>query len=807
VLVALAIAAQLSIVAHAPDSAYACEAIDVSVAVGNAGTGTPQLTAPTFRPFDVLRSTMRVENRSGRQRSFFMREYRYTITTDRVGSFTIPPFEAMLGGERVRSQPVVISLRPMRARALPSVVARARIDTSAGMNLGSSTSADTVYVGQQATYEVAVFLNQTVRDRLRRNPTFYPPEMQAMLAYDLPAPSRATRERVGSQCFDALVYRRALFPLVPGRLVIPPAQLVYSTGLSSSSLFSREESHELQTDSVTIVAIDPPQSGRPAEYAGAVGEMRLAATIDSGAMRVGDPMLVTLKVSGTGNVKLFPRPTVRVPWAGLVAADERVSVDSTSSRIGGTKEFDWVLTPRVAGEFDVPPVRYGYFDPSSRRYEVAVSSGTRLRVAPGALANSDTGQVESALPIRIGYGGPAWPPLQSQPVFWLAMLLAPLPALVTAVRRRGTTPLSKGKPAPDPMRALITAAARDAVALRRQFVKALAQRLGCNPEDFTHPGALDRALRRAGVSEDTATRAEALLRVLDSAAYASTGGLPQNAAREASGVAVAVDTEALRRSELPLWIPALVAAVVLAGAAYAASNDPAAPHFARGVSAYIRHDYPAAQVAFETAVELAPTAGDAWANYGTAAWSATDTASAVFAWRQGLSLDPNASDLQQYINLPREVGMTSPGWVPGLPRNAAVWLFGLLWISAWVIAWGARRQWSWRHAPAVADWTGRLALPLGACALIVGLMAIEIESRTAGNQLAVIQRAGQLTSDPALGMDRGPAVGTGEIVRIVGRRGVWSRVEATEDRDGWIASSQLLPLSDRRPPRTPLSTP
>ena len=790
------VAAQLSIVAHAPDSVYACEAVDLTVAVASAATSIPHLTAPAFRPFDVLRSTSRLDAR-GRQRQVVTREYRYTITTDRVGQFSIPAFEASVGGERARSNPVVIAVRPMRARGLPSVVARARIDTSAGMNLGASTSADTVYVGQQATYEVAVFLNQTVRERLRRNPTFYPPEMQAMLAYDLPAPSRASRERVGSQCFDALVYRRALFPLVPGRIVIPPAQLVYSTGLSSSSLFSREESHELQTDSVAIVAIEPPQGGRPAEFSGAVGAVRVEADLDATASRVGDPMLITLRVAGTGNVKLFPRPTVRVPWGGLVAADERVTVDSTSARIGGAKEFDWVLTPRIAGEFDVPPVRYGYFDPSSRRYQVAVASGTRVRVAAGALASADTGQVESAVPIRVSYRGQAWAPPQSQPVFWLAMLLAPLPALVTTVRQRGNAPLRKT--APDPMRALITATARDAVALRRQFVKALALRLGCNPEDFTHPGALDRALRKAGVSEETATRAETLLRVLDAAAYAGTGVLPQNAAREASGVAVAVDTEALRRSELPLWIPAVVMALILGGAAYAAANDPAAAHFARGVSEYVRTEYAPAQQSFGAAVELAPMSADAWANYGTAAWSAADTASAVFGWRQGLALDPNASDLQQYLAFPREVGMTSPGWVPALPRSAAVWLFGVLWVAAWLVAWAARRRWSWRHAPAVTDLAGRLALPVGACALMVGLMAIEVESRTAGKHLAVVRHASQLTSDPALGMDRGPIVGTGEIVRIVGRRGVWARVEATDDRDGWIASSQLLLVSDRRP--------
>jgi tetratricopeptide (TPR) repeat protein len=795
VLVVLGIATQLAIVAHAPDTVHACDAVDVSVAVSSSGSIVPRVTAPSFRPFDLLRNTNpHIEYRSRLERSSMLAEFRYTITTDRAGTYTIPPFEARLGEERVLSQPLVIAVRPSRVRGVPSVVARARIDTSSGLELASAAAAETVYVGQQATYEVAVFLNQTVRERLRRNPTFYPPEMQAMLAYDLPAPSRAARERVGSQCFDALVYRRALFPLVAGRLVIPPAQLVYSTGLSSSSLFSREESHELQTDSVTIIAVEPPVSGRPTEYSGAVGDLRLESELDSTRSRVGDPLLVTVRVAGTGNVKLFPRPVIRVPWAGLVAADERVRIDSNNARVGGSKEFDWVLTPRIAGEFDVPPVRYGYFDPARRRYEIASTPAGRMRVGPGVLASADTGQAESALAIRTSYGGPAWQPLHAQPLFWLAMLIAPLPALVGRARRR-TAAAQRAAP-PDPMRVLMHSAARDAVTLRRQFVKGLAQRLGCNPEDFTHPGALERALRRAGVSSVTSARAESLLRALDAAAYAGQARLPQDATRAARAIAAAVNVEALRRVELPFSVPAILLAVSVVAAGSAMAADPAAEHFARGVSAYMRHDYGSAQTAFGVAAELSPRSADAWANFGTAAWSRADTAAALLGWRQGLAIEPAASDLQHYVKAIRDLGPTAPGWVPPLPRDAAVWLFAALWFAGWTIAWLAQRPRAWQPS-----WLGRFSLPMIVCSMIVGVIAIEVQTLVSGTRLAVVRRTTPLTTDPAIGMDRGPAVGTGEIVRIVGRRGAWTRVEAAEDRDGWIAASQLLLVADRRPSR------
>ena len=49
----LIVAAQIAIVAHAPDSASTCEAIEISVAVSAPGNQVPRLIPPSFAPFDV----------------------------------------------------------------------------------------------------------------------------------------------------------------------------------------------------------------------------------------------------------------------------------------------------------------------------------------------------------------------------------------------------------------------------------------------------------------------------------------------------------------------------------------------------------------------------------------------------------------------------------------------------------------------------------------------------------------------------------------------------------------------------------
>ena len=52
-----AVIAQLAIVAHAPDSAFACDAVEVSVAISAPARSFPRLIAPSFAPFDLLRNS------------------------------------------------------------------------------------------------------------------------------------------------------------------------------------------------------------------------------------------------------------------------------------------------------------------------------------------------------------------------------------------------------------------------------------------------------------------------------------------------------------------------------------------------------------------------------------------------------------------------------------------------------------------------------------------------------------------------------------------------------------------------------
>lgn len=245
---------------------------------------------------------------------------------------------------------------------------------------------DTVYVGQQVTYEATTAVDDVARTRLRSNPNYTPSDVSGATIYDFPFDlSLVDDTTIRGAHYRRFVFRRALFPLAPGPLVIPPSTLQYTLP-EVDGYFAPSRTTTVTSDSTVVTAVPLPTAGRPLDFLGAVGDFRDTLLLDTSPWRVGDPRTVTLRVMGLGNLKLLPRPDLVVPWGTVTPADERVAWDSAGIAVRGSKEFDWIVTPRVAGDMVFPELRYEYFDPSTRRYLAAVTPSTRVNITAAGVA-------------------------------------------------------------------------------------------------------------------------------------------------------------------------------------------------------------------------------------------------------------------------------------------------------------------------------------------------------------------------------------------------------------------------------------
>ena len=632
---------------------------------------------------------------------------------------------------------------------------------------------DTVYVGQQITYTLGVQIPADIRQRLRRNPEFVPPEPRAMLAYDLPL-ARSTNPGAD---VEVHTFRRALFVLTPGRYQIGASRLTYALP-QSTSFFSREEERSIRSEAVSFVAINPPQRGRPPGWLGAVGQWTATSRVEPGAPRVGDPFVLVLRLSGTGNATLLPRPPLEMSWADVVSQDERVVLDSTPTLLGGSKEFAWLVTPREAGQQRVPEIDYAYFDPNARRYVVTRSSalmvsvrpGTLVEVPPRATATADT----IPLPLRSSLLGPSVLALPGGHWWlWIAVMV-PLPWLLLRTIPRARARQGGQQP-------MTTAATTRAVL--EQGVRA---RTGLDIAAFTAPGALAAALRLEGVTAETAAEAESLRDACDAQGFGGARASRDDSTLHARATAMLVRlrTEA-RRHVLPLLLCVSIGALGACVPAPAAS-EAAQQAFAEMRTAYVGRDYPRARDAAMRAARAAPRDAAAWANLGAAAWQASDTAAAVLGWQRALRLDPQDGEIRRAlrrVRAPQHRGAARVWPVPPLPLAIAAF-------TVWCLGWGLMTLAARRRA----------RTPRGALALIVvgaalGAGAWWLDTTAAARRLVVIAEPTPIRALPALGADPGAMPLTGEVARVLERRGVWLHIQLDGGRTGWYPTERTWSLA------------
>lgn len=243
-------------------------------------------------------------------------------------------------------------------------------------------SPDTVYVGQQATYDAVVLVPHSVIPRMSANPIYLPSEIRGASIYEFLFDStRLDDIDLRGTRYKRIVFRRGLFPLSVGTLQIAPATVTYSLTESRNGR-SQSIDRSLESESVSLVVLPLPGRGRPLEFSGAVGQFSDTAFIDNANPTVGEPVTLTLRVLGAGDINHLPRPLLSLEWASVIESEERVLWDSTGSFVRGYKEFEWILTPTVVGELFIPSIRFEYFDPGSKNYSAATTRPISVQVRP-----------------------------------------------------------------------------------------------------------------------------------------------------------------------------------------------------------------------------------------------------------------------------------------------------------------------------------------------------------------------------------------------------------------------------------------
>lgn len=162
----------------------------------------------------------------------------------------------------------------------------------------------------------------------------------------------------------------------------------------------------LQTATVSFESKSLPEQGKPASFNGAVGDYSFKASIDRDELSTNEAFTLTMTVSGNGNVELVNLPDPVFP-PDFEVYDPKVTsqIDANGQGMSGTKKAEYLVIPRRAGNFSIPPIEFSYFNPSKGQYTTLSAPGTSLKVNKGVGDESSEGGVYASNQEGIKYLG------------------------------------------------------------------------------------------------------------------------------------------------------------------------------------------------------------------------------------------------------------------------------------------------------------------------------------------------------------------------------------------------------------------
>ena len=695
----------------------------------------------------------------------------YRLRATAPGRWRLGPLQVRQGTSFVQADAPDVSVGPgsanavatglsPRVRAILDHAKIPRLNGFAGLSLALSD--DSVTVGEQVDLVTIAWIPRRLRQQMRRPPTLEPPRIPGVWNYPQPVPAGIAASRLlDGEWYDLFVLHQLVFPLAPGVIRIEPATLQFSIPVAFQ-FFSQEEQHSLRTEPAVLTVADVP-ADRPAEFTGAVARrLAIGRTTAPDSAAVGEPVTVTVTLTGEGNVTLWPAPPVRWPSGVRVYPDQIDDhTDLVEGRLTGTKTFRYLVVPDSSGRLVLPTIRYGFYEPGSRNFQVATAAASVLPVGPAGEAS-----VARVTP----------PPLmldERPALAWRLVHRAPLPLAILLLLVgpvAGAARFWQGRRAPvarpaDARGDLLPGAERQLAQALRSLVPRAAE--------LDREGLL-RSIRAAGLEDAEGKEIVALQERIRAARFSGEGGLQRHALVEQVNRVVSRlrDEGAGSRRGPGVGVALLLLAAGLHSVSLSAQTPSAEELYQAGA---LR----AAATGFALMTQSVPESPAAWYNLGATWFRLGDDASASAAWQHGLRLAPRNRELRLAVQLVPPPADGSGRWLgaaPVTPEELVV-LAVACWLAGWFGLAVERRL------------RGRWLVVLVA-SLLIAASAWWLRDRNA-RPMGIVLADGSLALSPH---ERAPAVVTtvkGNAVRIIRRDGGWYLVEDVEGHEGWIQGTRL----------------
>ncbi len=137
------------------------------------------------------------------------------------------------------------------------------------------------------------------------------------------------------------------------------------------------EDTPINTKSKTsIIEVMPlPETGKPESFNGAVGNFNYKVDVTRKELKANEAFNLKISINGKGNIKLIDAPKLPLPES-FESYDPKISETTTS------KTFDFLVIPRMEGEFSLNNIDFSYFNIDTKKYVTLPSGEIKINVLP-----------------------------------------------------------------------------------------------------------------------------------------------------------------------------------------------------------------------------------------------------------------------------------------------------------------------------------------------------------------------------------------------------------------------------------------
>ena len=349
-------------------------------------------------PFHSTSSSIQIINGSASKTTTLT--YSYYLRALKEGEFTIPAATITVNKKKVKSTTATVTVSKNSNVASGS-------STSAGTGnevfLEAMPNKRTAYLGEQIMLTYKIYYNLPISNLSISKAPSYSGFWTKDVTDNNGVLQQSSTVKNGQEYHVATIQEIVLIPQKAGTLTIDPLDITCVAQIRTER--QRQQGYDpfenffgdimgssytnvkkdMKSQPIDIVVKPLPVADKPASFKGAVGQFTFTSRIDKTEMKSNDAFTITYTVSGKGNIDLLDIPRPVFP-PDFEVYDPKITTNSKNNSYGisGTKTAEYVVIPRVSGDFTISPMEFSYFDPTKGKYTTLMSDGYELHVERSA---------------------------------------------------------------------------------------------------------------------------------------------------------------------------------------------------------------------------------------------------------------------------------------------------------------------------------------------------------------------------------------------------------------------------------------